>query len=125
MHKHQTTPAETAMAEQPRDAKAIFLAAVELPQDERAAFVADACGSDAGLRVRVEELLAAHERDSRFASPSTTPPPSIAEGPGTRIGPYKLLQLIGEGGMGLVWMAEQQQPIRRQVALKVIKAGMD
>src|SRR5207302_5295036 len=48
-----------------------------------------------------------------------------AEGPGTRIGPYKLLQRIGEGGMGIVWMAEQQEPVRRQVALKVIKAGMD
>src|SRR5207302_2707586 len=48
-----------------------------------------------------------------------------AEGPGTRIGPYKLLQLIGEGGMGAVWMAEQQEPVRRTVALKVIKAGLD
>ena len=52
-------------------------------------------------------------------------PRRITEGPGTRIGPYKLLQPIGEGGMGVVYMAEQEKPIRRRVALKVIKAGMD
>src|SRR5262249_12586993 len=51
--------------------------------------------------------------------------PSAAEGPGTRLGPYKLLEQIGEGGMGAVWMAEQQEPVRRMVALKVIKPGMD
>jgi hypothetical protein len=52
-------------------------------------------------------------------------PRRITEGPGTRIGPYKLLRTVGEGGMGIVYMAEQEQPIRRRVALKVIKAGMD
>jgi serine/threonine protein kinase len=50
--------------------------------------------------------------------------PTLAEGAGTCVGPYKLLQLIGEGGMGAVWMAEQREPVRRQVALKMIKAGM-
>src|SRR5262245_44589832 len=57
--------------------------------------------------------------------PADTAAPALAEGPGTRIGPYKLLQPIGEGGMGAVWLAEQQEPVRRQVALKVIKAGLD
>ena len=62
---------------------------------------------------------------SHDAPAASTQPPSAAEASGTRIGPYKLLQPIGEGGMGIVWMAEQLEPVRRTVALKIIKAGMD
>jgi hypothetical protein len=74
-------------------------------------------------------LLKAHEQAGDFLnSPAAASPTldlSAAEGPGTIIGPYKLLERIGEGGMGLVYMAEQQQPMRRLVALKIIKPGMD
>jgi serine/threonine protein kinase/tetratricopeptide (TPR) repeat protein len=83
------------------------------------------------LRRRVEALLRAHhEPGSLLDKPAAGPgiidePPPLNEIPGTRIGPYKLLQDIGEGGMGTVWMAEQQEPVRRLVAVKVIKAGMD
>src|SRR5262249_44714354 len=110
----------------------IFGAALEIqsPQ-ERAAYLDRACGGDPALRRRVEQLLAAHGQAGSFLPapasgvPATGDEPLPAEGPGTRIGPYKLLQQLGEGGMGIVWMAEQEAPVRRRVALKVIKAGMD
>jgi len=90
---------------------------------ERQAFLDGACGDDADLRARVEVLLSAHEEADDFLdSPAVEGP---REGPGTSIGPYKLLQEIGEGGMGVVYMAEQAAPVRRKVALKVIKLGMD
>src|SRR5262249_52837034 len=75
----------------------------------------------------VEAVLAGQDRLApRPPAPGTAAEePPRAEGPGVRIGPYKLLQQIGEGGMGVVWMAEQQEPVRRLVALKVIKAGLD
>jgi WD40 repeat protein/serine/threonine protein kinase len=109
----------------------IFLAAVEKKAPgERAAFVDSACGGNAGLRAQVEGLLKSHEAVGSFleqplfdSSPTVDEP--ITERPGTVIGPYKLLEQIGEGGFGVVFMAEQQQPIRRKVALKVLKAGMD
>jgi serine/threonine protein kinase len=119
-----------------KTARDLFLAVVEKPTpSERAAFLDQACGDDHALRQRIEELLRAHdEPGSLLASPARggatedsppDPPGDDVNGPGTRIGPYKLLQRIGEGGMGIVWMAEQQEPVRRLVALKVIKAGMD
>jgi serine/threonine protein kinase/tetratricopeptide (TPR) repeat protein len=108
----------------PADVKSIFLAAVEKSPADRAAFLDAACGSDAAVRQRIEALLRAHdEPDAGPATGTFLPDPS--EQPGGRIGPYKLLQLIGEGGMGAVWMAEQQEPVRRTVAVKVIKAGLD
>ena len=97
---------------------------------ERAAFLDHACGGDAALRARVERLLAAYEQAGSFLeSPPTaalgeTASP-LVERPGVQVGPYKLLEQIGEGGMGVVFMAEQQRPVRRRVALKIIKAGMD
>ena len=72
--------------------------------------------ADPGTRAEVEALLAAHEE---------VPEEPVQEGPGTVIGPYKLLQEIGEGGFGVVYMAEQSEPVRRKVALKIIKLGMD
>ncbi len=90
---------------------------------ERRAYLDGACGDDADLRARVEALLAAHDEAQGFLeSPAVVSP---QEGPGSVIGPYKLLQQIGEGGMGVVYMAEQQHPVRRKVALKIIKLGMD
>ncbi|MFT5284116.1 MAG: serine/threonine protein kinase [Planctomycetota bacterium] len=90
---------------------------------ERQAFLDGACGGDVNLRSRVDVLLAAHDAaDGFLAVPAVT---SSREAPGTAIGPYKLLQEIGEGGMGVVYMAEQEEPVRRKVALKVIKLGMD
>jgi serine/threonine protein kinase len=118
----------------------IFCAAVEIASaEERAAFIERMCADDAELRQHVRELVDAHFQagsfleqpaDARNATGPFPPPEGpvadpLQEGPGTRIGPYKLLQLLGEGGMGAVWMAEQTEPVRRRVALKVIKPGMD
>jgi len=100
--------------------------------EERAAFLDKACAGDAGRRARLEELLRAHQAAGNFlqgnrppAEPVATVDEPIREGPGTVIGFYKLLEQIGEGGFGIVFMAEQTQPVRRKVALKVLKPGMD
>jgi serine/threonine protein kinase len=119
-------------------AKQVFHEALEKSGPEQARFVAITCGEDNELRAQVEGLLAAHSEAGEFLASPTGPEPSEAvkaavglvaagppEAPGTRIGPYKLLQVIGEGGFGVVYMAEQEQPIRRRVALKIIKLGMD
>ncbi len=120
------------MAEVPHNRiKTIFAEASEIGVDQRAAFLDHACGNDATLRAEVEALLSAAEKAGEFlGSPTRASSPAISgapgqEGPGGKIGPYKLLQLIGEGGFGSVFMAEQEQPIRRRVALKIIKLGMD
>jgi serine/threonine protein kinase/Flp pilus assembly protein TadD len=110
-------------------AKTVFLNALEIASSEaRGAYLLAQCGNDQSLRAEVEELLQHHEQIAAIGESisvsSTTFPPSL-EHPGTQIGPYKLLQQIGEGGMGVVYMAEQTQPVQRRVALKVIKAGMD
>jgi WD40 repeat protein/serine/threonine protein kinase len=109
--------------------QAIFTAALQEDPEKRAAYLDQACGADPELRQRVEKLLDAHERAGSFlkqpAAAVTDAYRPISEGPGTVIGPYKLLQQIGEGGFGVVYMAEQQEPVRRKVALKIIKPGMD
>jgi serine/threonine protein kinase len=113
------------------EANDIFLQALEIRSpDERRGYLDGACAGRAELRAQVDALLAAAERAGSFlerpaVAVSPAGPPPLVEGPGTVIGPYKLLQPIGEGGMGTVFMAEQTQPIRRMVALKVIKPGMD
>ena len=112
------------------DAESIFTGALEKATTaERAAYLDGACGSDAELRHRVEALLVAHDGAASFleepAMGATIETFAASEQLGTRIGPYKLLQLIGEGGFGVVYMAEQEEPVRRKVALKVIKLGMD
>jgi serine/threonine protein kinase/tetratricopeptide (TPR) repeat protein len=135
-----------------KQVKQIFLAAVEKAgPEERAAYLREACGGDAALRRQVEALLRQHEQagsflerpaveeagtgayppnpdpDARSGSAGDEPALSgpIPEGPGSRVGPYKLLQKLGEGGMGAVWVAEQTEPVKRRVALKVIKPGLD
>ncbi len=110
--------------------RSIFLAALEIhDQPARSAYLDEASGGDAVLRQRLEELLRSHEVAGSFLEPATTGSPaadsSREDAPGSRIGPYKLLQQIGEGGMGTVWMAEQQEPVQRKVALKLVKAGLD
>ena len=100
---------------------------------ERAAYLDGACRGDERLRAEVEKLLLAHDQAGAFLEDPVAPPQHSTivlpvpptEKPGDKIGHYKLLQQIGEGGCGVVYMAEQEQPIRRRVALKVIKLGMD
>ena len=116
------------MSSVPKDAKSIFLAAIE-KQDaaERNHFLDEACAGDAELRHRVEELISSFAKASEFmedkpgAAFSTTE--RVAERAGLSIGRYKLLQEIGQGGFGVVFMAEQTEPVRRKVAVKVIKPG--
>src|SRR5271165_2819058 len=114
----------------------IFADALAIPMEERRRFVDEACEGDDDLRKRLEALLRAHESAEGFMG---APPPTGAAGAirtassapvrteaaGDLIGRYKLLQRLGEGGCGVVWMAEQQEPVRRRVALKIIKLGMD
>ncbi|MCC6678826.1 MAG: serine/threonine protein kinase [Phycisphaerales bacterium] len=127
----------------------IFELAMAAPADQRGAVLDRECGGDAGLRRRLEAMITVTESEGDFAgatanlspSPSTDTeatldgggprPPAprrtaeLREGPGTKIGPYTLLKQIGEGGFGAVFMAEQEKPVQRRVALKIIKLGMD
>jgi eukaryotic-like serine/threonine-protein kinase len=104
----------------------VFEGVVALPRDERARAIAESCAGDEALRAEVEALLAAHERAGTFlAAPTVLPPSPVVEGTGAVIGRYRLLQVIGEGGFGVVFMAEQREPVVRRVALKIIKLGMD
>ncbi len=127
------------------DVKELFLKAADLPAKERAAYLDRACTGDAALRGRVEALLRAHDEPGSFPAANagqlvakldsragaaldpgkTRAHENSEESLGTSIGPYKLLQRLGEGGMGAVYMAEQTQPVRRMVALKIIREGLD
>jgi tRNA A-37 threonylcarbamoyl transferase component Bud32 len=121
--------------------QAVFLQAVNMLADERSAFLDRACEGDSELWKRVDALVKAHDEQGSFldrpvavldldALPETlslkenwSPRPALT--PGTRIGSYCVLELLGEGGMGTVYVAQQESPIRRRVALKIIKPGMD
>src|SRR5688572_22807242 len=120
----------------------LFADALAQPPAKRGAFLAQACGADVGLLAHLVALVAAHEGPESLTSPSLPKPDrsvmdlamadlspaGSAKGEadvGDCVGRYKLLQKIGEGGCGVVWMAEQEEPVRRRVALKVIKLGMD
>jgi serine/threonine protein kinase len=111
--------------------QAIFIEALDKESAaERAAYLDQACAGDSALRLRIEKLLQRHEREDSFLEaplikPVSTVDERVSEGPGTEIGTYKLLEQIGEGGFGIVFMAEQTQPVHRKVALKIIKAGID
>src|SRR2546426_418383 len=118
------------MSDVPAQDVDLFAAAIELPVAERAAYLDRACSGDPDLRQRVEGLLKEHDlgdfpekRPSKGAAQGGSR--AVGEKPGDRIGHYKLLQQIGEGGYGVVYMAEQEAPVRRRVALKIIKPGMD
>jgi serine/threonine protein kinase/tetratricopeptide (TPR) repeat protein len=112
----------------------VFNAAGELPPgEERRRFLDGACGDDHALRAEVEQLLGAGEAGAEFLNTAahdsgaekTIVTRALSEQPGEHLGAYKLLEKIGEGGFGTVWVAEQERPLRRRVALKVLKPGMD
>jgi serine/threonine-protein kinase len=119
------------MHAEPPEVRSIFLAAVEHYAPEQwPAYLDKACAGESALRRRVEALLQGHALANSLLDPPENGPAVPGDEPmsaqlGTRIGPYKLMEQIGEGGMGLVFVAEQQQPVRRKVALKVIKPGLD
>ncbi len=114
-----------------RTEEKIFSMAIQFENhSERDAYVVKACGDNQKLLADVQALLQHHDASSFLDAPTFEPEVTmddspVAEGPGTIIGPYKLLELIGKGGFGAVYMAEQEEPIRRKVALKIIKLGMD
>src|SRR4051812_47478971 len=114
----------------PKNDVAVFTAALQLPAEQRSAYLEHACGGDGELRQKVEALLQAHEQVGDFLEQSAPGPKLearsfVGEKPGHQIGRYKLLQQIGEGGWGVVFMAEQEEPVRRRLAVKIIKPGMD
>jgi serine/threonine protein kinase/WD40 repeat protein len=117
----------------PLTKREIFFEALEMPTPEsRDAYLQAACGQDVVLRRKVEELLKEHFSDDSLLAGSALEQerPGIAEAPASEapaqmIGSYKLLEKLGEGGFGEVWMAEQREPVKRRVALKIIKLGMD
>ena len=131
------------MGTEPKSVKAIFDEAAELgDKDARRAYLDCACGDDLELRRKVDALLQAHQGAGSFLEKPTIeagaaaavaeepsgdclPPRPDTEGPGARIGPYLLRERIGFGGMGTVYLAQQDNPVRRTVALKIIKPGMD
>jgi hypothetical protein len=113
-----------------KDLDAIYFAARELPPKERPAYLEEACRGDGPLRARVEQMLAlAEEAEAFIADPPDEKPGEQAAEPdeiiGQNIGRYKILERIGEGGCGVVYVAGQTEPVRRRVALKIIKPGMD
>ena len=123
----------SSMSDSEQPEEVVFEAALRLTANQRVAYLDQACAGDAELRRRVDALLGAFERAGGFLQEPAMPTPArkMAVSPpptekaGDRIGPYKLLEQIGEGGCGVVYAAEQDEPVRRRVALKVIKLGMD
>src|SRR5688572_15079160 len=118
-----------------KDEEALFAAALNLPSSDRLQYVRAKCGDDRVMRERLELLLAAHEQPDQLLSRGNESECDTIrvdssqfvpdEGVGRTIGRYKLVEKLGEGGCGVVYVAEQTEPVRRRVALKVIKLGMD
>ena len=107
----------------------LFTEAVQLPVEQRLAFLRSACGGNAELQANVEALLKAYVESGEFLEQAPEEIKAQVSGPGEKpgdcVGRYKLLQQIGEGGCGVVFMAEQEEPVRRKVAVKIVKPGMD
>src|SRR5438046_1754692 len=117
------------MLKHANDEKRIFLAALEASSARREEYLQEACAGDSELLERVRELLSAHQEAQGpldALPPGCTGTRDLASAAtlGALIGPYKLMEQIGEGGMGLVFVADQQRPVKRRVALKLIKPGM-
>src|SRR3954468_22260264 len=118
--------------DQQREA-ALFQAASQLAGEARGLFLDGACAADSSLRTRLEALLAAHDQPEGLLTDTASRPATmkleLSDAPdetvGQKIGRYKILEKVGEGGCGVVYVAEQTEPVRRRVALKVIKLGMD
>src|SRR5262245_26875646 len=120
------------MKPEPQRIRELFVAAVGRVNPKHwDGFLEEASAGDKDLAREVRLLLEAHHDAGSFLQDPAQAPtmefesPRVVEGPGTQIGPYKLMEQIGEGGMGVVYMAEQVEPVRRRVALKIIKPGMD
>jgi serine/threonine protein kinase/Flp pilus assembly protein TadD len=126
-------PKADSLQPKPGSEEAIFAAALAQPPEARTAFLTQACGKDALLHDRLQTLLSAHEQAGEFLEPLASPADPNktvlaqipAEKAGDVIGHYKIREKVGEGGFGVVYVAEQTEPVRRRVALKVIKLGMD
>jgi len=112
----------------------LLAAALEMPADKRPALLDAMCVGDPALRQRLETLLAAHQKAGELSAKGAPAvvatvkldlPDAEDEAVGKTIGRYKILEKVGEGGCGVVYVAEQTEPVRRRVALKVIKLGMD
>jgi serine/threonine protein kinase/WD40 repeat protein len=117
------------MSANPAQARELFVAAVKLAPEQWDDYLKERCGPDVVLCQRVQKLLVAHREAGSFLEPAIAVGETAAfrpeaERPGTAVGPYKLLEQIGEGGFGIVYMAEQTRPVRRKVALKILKTGM-
>jgi serine/threonine protein kinase len=119
------------MADSVAELRDLFCEALDRPApQERAAYVDRVCRGKPELRRQLEELLRANAESSGFLqeprAPAALPAAALdREGPGTMLGAYHLVEQLGEGGFGLVFLAEQKQPVRRQVAVKILKPGMD
>ncbi len=113
--------------ERRKQAEELFQTAKDLPAGQRAAFLKERCDSDAALRDEVEALVATSEADTMevLVTPVSAPSAVPGEQPGDRIGPYTLLSHVGQGAFGDVYVAEQTAPVRRTVALNIVKLGMD
>src|SRR5580765_3205075 len=126
----ENEPKSTSASPEPRSEEAIFEAALALPPEHREAYLNQACVGDTQLRKRINILLQSHEQAGDFLQPPSPKgtmviPALPSEKPGDVIGHYKIREKLGEGGCGVVYVAEQTEPVRRRVALKVIKLGMD
>ncbi|HEX5052448.1 MAG TPA: tetratricopeptide repeat protein [Planctomycetota bacterium] len=132
-HRSDYGAARAAACRQPRSTmpvdptpeRQLFDQALDRPAEERDAFLDEACAGDPELRARLDKLLASLDAADEFFAEPTPRQGGANERVGGTIGRYELLQQIGEGGFGTVWMAEQREPVRRKIALKVIKLGMD